>query len=86
MPARKPDMYECVEGFVTTDGIGVAVGDLVDAGHPIMKNREWAFKPFAGPRFAVALAEKKAEPKAAAKEPEAKLEAATAAPGEKRNR
>lgn len=53
MPAKKPDMYECVEAFVTADGISVAFGDLVRSGHPIMKNREWAFKPFSGPRFEV---------------------------------
>jgi hypothetical protein len=53
MPARKPDMYECVDGFVTAEGVHVAVGDLVRAGHPIMKNRDWAFKPFSGPRFEI---------------------------------
>jgi hypothetical protein len=46
-------MFECVEAFVTNDGISVAQGDLVRAGHPIMKNRDWAFKPFAGPRFEI---------------------------------
>lgn len=72
MPAKKAEMYECVEPFVTGDGISVAAGDLVRAGHPIMKNRDWAFKPFAGPRFEVEQAtaapgEKRGELEAKAK-------------------
>lgn len=83
MPAKKPELYVCVESFVTPDGISVAFGDLAEAGAPIMKNRAWAFKPFEGPRF-TKPSKGKDEPEAeeAAEEPE--LEQATAAPGEKR--
>lgn len=75
----KPEMYECIEGFVTNDGVSVAVGDLAEAGAAILKRHEWAFKPFDGARFK--KDEEKAKPK---RQAEPKIEQATAAPGEKR--
>jgi hypothetical protein len=45
---KKVDMYICIEGGVTNyDGeqVSVQAGDLVRAGHPILKGREWMFKP-----------------------------------------
>jgi hypothetical protein len=48
--AKKPEYYVVVESFVDTEhGISVPEGEIVAAGHEIMKNRDWAFKPWDGP-------------------------------------
>lgn len=48
MPNKKPDYYRAKEGFVTMfDGeqISVAAGEIVRAGHPLLKRREEHFVP-----------------------------------------
>jgi hypothetical protein len=48
---RKIDLYMACEAFVTTidgDQISVREGDLVRAGHPLLKGREGLFKPAEG--------------------------------------
>lgn len=71
MPRKKPDYYRAKEGFVTVfegDQISVAAGELVRAGHPLLKRREELFAPVEDfGRF-----------------DRAEVEQATAAPGEKR--
>jgi hypothetical protein len=45
---KKVDMYIATESGVTQyDGeqLSITAGDLVRAGHPILKGREWMFKP-----------------------------------------
>jgi hypothetical protein len=66
--------FVCVQsfGYFTEDGAidHVHVGEIVPAGHPVMKGRDWAFQPldqWGSGRF---------DPPA--------VEQATAAPGEKR--
>jgi len=51
-PAKQTEGdYVCIEGFgyITKDGAidNCHAGDVVPAGHPVMKGREWAFKPLA---------------------------------------
>lgn len=51
MPPRKNDLWQAKESFVTQQGgdtISVTKGDLVRAGHPILKGREDLFKPAEG--------------------------------------
>lgn len=77
MPPRKqaaPERFICVQsfGYFTEDGAidHVHIGEIVPAGHPVLKNRDWAFEPLSthgGGRF---------------DKPD--VEQATAAPGEKR--
>lgn len=46
--AKKPDFYRAKEAFVTQfegDQVSVAAGELVRAGHPILKRREDLFEP-----------------------------------------
>ena len=49
MPAKKkPAYYRAKEGFVTMydgDQVAVPAGELVRAGHPILKRREDLFEP-----------------------------------------
>jgi hypothetical protein len=48
MPAKKPEYYRAKEAFVTMyngDQTSVQAGELVRAGHPIMKRREDLFEP-----------------------------------------
>lgn len=48
---RKVDLYMARESFATTldgDIVSVSKGDLVRAGHPIMKGREDQFEPAEG--------------------------------------
>ena len=45
---KKVDMYIAIESGVTNyegEQLSIQAGDLVAAGHPILKNREWQFKP-----------------------------------------
>jgi hypothetical protein len=45
---RKVDLYQAKESFVTQlegEQVSVAAGDLVRAGHPLLKGREELFKP-----------------------------------------
>jgi hypothetical protein len=69
---RKPEYYKAKEGFVTQfkgEQISVAAGELVIAGHPLLKGRAELFEPASSlGRFT--------------ERPE--VEEATAAPGEKR--
>lgn len=47
-PQKKPERYRCKEAFgVMYEGeqITVPFGEIVRAGHPLMKGREWAFEP-----------------------------------------
>lgn len=48
-PSKKPDLYQAKDTFsvVQEDGIPVVVdrGDLVRAGHPLLKGREHLFEP-----------------------------------------
>ena len=58
---KKVDLYIATEGFVTMfqgEQVCVAAGELVRAGHPLLKNRESHFKPWDGPRFDVEQATK----------------------------
>jgi hypothetical protein len=57
----------------------VAAGDMVAAGHPLLKGREDLFSEWGGPRFDVPKTESTQE-----ETPE--IEQATAAPGEKRGK
>ena len=81
MAKAKPVYYRCKEPFVATidgDQIGVAYGEIVRAGHSIMKRREDHFEPVTSfGRFDV-QADEPAEPD------DPPVEKATAAPGEKR--
>jgi hypothetical protein len=48
MPKKKSDYYRCKESFVAVhdgDQISVPAGEIVRAGHPIMKRREELFEP-----------------------------------------
>ena len=78
MAKAKPLYYRCKEPFVATidgDQIGVAYGEIVRAGHSIMKRREDHFEPVTSfGRFDVVADEPDDPP----------VEKATAAPGEKR--
>jgi hypothetical protein len=77
MPKKKIEYYEATEAFGTMlDGeqITVHAGELVPAGHPLLKRRMDHFKPVSSfGRFDVPVA---------AEEPE--VEQATSEPGEKR--
>ena len=45
---KKVDMYVAIESGVTNyegEQVAIQAGDLVAAGHPILKGREWQFKP-----------------------------------------
>lgn len=69
---KKVEYYQAKESFVTHMGdeqISVSAGERVRAGHPLLKGRESLFKPAEPGRFEMADDEP---------------EAATAAPGEKR--
>jgi hypothetical protein len=53
---KKVEFYEAKTGFVTMfndEQIGVAAGELVRAGHPLLDGREDLFRPWEGPRFDV---------------------------------
>ena len=68
---KKQDLFEAIDSFDAGHGVIVHAGDIVEAGHPILKGREGLFKPI--------------EVKFAVDHPiERPIEAATAAPGEKR--
>jgi hypothetical protein len=70
--ASKPQFYRAKEGFVTQfrgEQIGVAAGELVIAGHPLLKGRAELFEP------ATSLGRFTERPE---------VEQATAEPGEKR--
>ncbi len=46
--ASKPKYYRCKESFVTQyngETVNVAAGEIVRAGHPILKRRESHFEP-----------------------------------------
>ena len=48
---KKVELYQATESAVTVfDGeqVSVVKGDLVRAGHPILKGRDWLFKPAEG--------------------------------------
>jgi hypothetical protein len=79
-PRKKThDYYEAKEGFWAGDlGVGIAAGQVVDANDPVLKRREDLFRPWKGPRAY--------DGQGKDEEPEPEIEAATAAPGEKRNR
>jgi hypothetical protein len=75
---RQFDYYEATQGFYAGDlGVHIAAGQVVDAKDPAMKGREDLFKPWAGARVYDGQAADETEPE---------IEAATAAPGEKRNK
>jgi hypothetical protein len=79
---QKFDYYEATAGFWAGDiGAHIGAGQVVDAKDPAMKGREDLFKPWAGPR---AYDGQGGDESAEETEPE--IEAATAAPGEKRGR
>jgi len=45
---KNPELYQAKESFVTMfngEQVAVAAGELVRAGHPILKGREELFKP-----------------------------------------
>ena len=79
MPKTKAKYYRATAGFVAVidgDQVAVPAGELVRAGHPILKRREDLFEPVTSfGRFDVDRADE---------EPEPEVEQATAAPGEKR--
>jgi hypothetical protein len=78
---RQHDYYEATQGFYAGDlGVHIAAGQVVDAKDPALKGREDLFKPWVGPR----AYDGQGKDEEAADEPE--IEAATAAPGEKRNK
>jgi hypothetical protein len=78
---RQHDYYEATQGFYAGDlGVHIAAGQVVDAKDPALKGREDLFKPWAGARAYDGQNEE------AADESEPEIEAATAAPGEKRNK
>jgi hypothetical protein len=80
---QKHDYYEATQGFYAGDlGVHIAAGTIVDARDPALKGREDLFKPWAGAR----VYDGQGGDETAADEPEPEIEAATAAPGEKRNR
>lgn len=48
MPRKKPDYYRAKESFVTVfegEQLSVGAGELVRAGHPLLKRREELFSP-----------------------------------------
>ena len=72
---KKQDLFEAIDSFDAGHGVIVHAGDIVEAGHPILKGREGLFKPLEV-KFAVEHPDRPTI--------ERPIEAATAAPGEKR--
>jgi hypothetical protein len=51
MMAKKADIYQAKESFVTMlddEQVAVSKGDLVRAGHPLLKGRDELFEPAEG--------------------------------------